>query len=88
MKENDNNMALSKAYKDQSSDLIDSHAFEAKYVDKVKSLTPEHPKTGEPGTFSRFAGGYAFIRPIYVTQSGKEFLFLLPEDDYDERRLA
>ena len=42
-------------------------------IEAIKSATPVHPKTGERGTFVRFAGGGTRIRPVYRTSSGKEF---------------
>jgi hypothetical protein len=60
---------------------IDSRVFERSYIEGVKSLTPEHPVTKENGVFSRFAGEYPNIRPIYETPSGKEFKLLDLEDE-------
>lgn len=64
-------------------DPVDSRGFERKYREKVQSLKPQHPITGEYGEFSRFGGGYPYLRPIYKTGSGKEFT--LADDDADER---
>lgn len=42
-------------------------------IQAIRSATPLHPETGEQGAFIRFAGGGTRIRPVYRTDSGKEF---------------
>lgn len=58
---------------------VDTEALEKAYIADLQAMTPIHPITGEKGTFQRFAKGQIFIRPIYRTPSGQEFL--LPTDN-------